>query len=121
MATQIRIIGNPMIEQSFTGGKNTIELAFSYGATGSGVAPRQRIGTTWTSIDTGSCTSIRYIAVKNVDTTSSFQLSTTGSGTILLATAQPGDLIVIPWTGSQALWGKSTPSASIVPIMIQEW
>jgi hypothetical protein len=117
-----RILGNPKASIVFEGGDDNISMAFSYTSVGDkGLCTRQQIGTTWTSLDTGSCANIRVIIGRNTSTTSSLQIATDSNGTNIVTTAQMGDPIFLPWSGSQLFWGKCSPSASTIPIIFQEW
>lgn len=119
MAT-IKIVGAPTITQTLEGGSNNITLTMDITTTGSnGISSAINVGTSWGTVDTGSCSDIRMIVVSN-PSTSSIQLATDSSGTNKVCTVWPDDVAIVPWSGSNAFWAKSLQDPAVVQFLFQE-
>jgi hypothetical protein len=116
----IKIIGSPTVSQVLDGGTNSITLTLDISTTGSnGISTAANVGTSWQTVDTGSCADIRMIVISN-QSTSSVQVATDAAGTNKIATAWAEDVAMIPWSGSNAFWAKSLKDPAVVQFMFQE-
>lgn len=119
MAT-IKIVGAPTITQTLEGGSNNITLTMDVTTTGSnGLSSAINVGTSWSTVDTGSCADIRFIVASN-QSTSSVQVASDAAGSKIVTTLWPEDVAVIPWSGSNAFWAKSLKDPAVVQFMFQE-
>ena len=117
---EISIVGAPVVSQVLDGGTNSVTLTMDIVTTGSnGLSTAVNVGTSWGTVDTGSCADIRMIVVKN-PSTSSVQVATDSSGTNIICTAWPSDVAIIPFSGSKAFWAKSLNTPAVVQFMFQE-
>lgn len=116
----IKINGSPTISQVLDGGTNSVTLTLDVTTTGSnGLSTAANVGTSWGTVDTGSCADIRFIIASN-QSTSSVQIATDAAGTKIVSTLWPEDVCVIPWSGSNAFWAKSLNTPAVVQFLFQE-
>lgn len=104
-----------------SGLKTIISLSDNFNTTGSNfISNNANIPTgSWSVLDQGSDTNLRYGFFVNTDATSSVMLAINASGTSSYAAyLQPGDIAILPNVGSSVvLYAKATGSNS--PVILQ--
>ena len=64
-------------------------------------------GSAWTTIDSGSASNLRYFFAANNDVSASVWM-TNNPTSASFAIMEPGDTLLIPYTGSMSLYAKTT-------------
>jgi hypothetical protein len=106
--------------QVMESGTNNIDLTMNIATTGSnGLSTVANVGTSWGTVDTGSCADIRFIGISNLST-SSVQVASDAAGTKPVCTVWPDDVALVPWSGSSAFWAKSLNTPAVVHFIFQE-
>jgi homogentisate 1,2-dioxygenase len=79
---------------------------------------QQITGSTWTLINSGSATNLRYFFAANNDVSASIWL-TNNTTSASFAFMEPGDTLLIPYSGSIDLYAKTVGAISGSPSWIQ--
>ena len=76
----------------------------------------------WIGLPTQSLADIRYVYVSNngvpQTTAGSVNIATDNAGTKLVAIMQPGDFVLLPWSGSTQLYARAYNNSSSITTII---
>jgi hypothetical protein len=78
----------------------------------------------WQALSTSSLSDIRVFAASNespvTNQSGSIKISTSGTGTPVIAILWSGDSCVIPWSGSVGFWAQAFTTASVLQYFVAE-